>query len=38
MIMTDTAKAGALENQVLEGALGYDPTEGGQKPYNYGDD
>ncbi|KAM7537580.1 hypothetical protein Aperf_G00000069740 [Anoplocephala perfoliata] len=35
---TDTATIQALEKQALEGPLGYDPTEGGQKPYNYGDD
>ena len=33
----DTADKGDAEKPYLGDALGYDPTEGGQKPYDYGD-
>ncbi|VUZ48793.1 unnamed protein product, partial [Hymenolepis diminuta] len=36
--MSDTKNAEALKSQPLGGTLGYDPTEGGQKLYNYGED
>ncbi|VDN99271.1 unnamed protein product [Rodentolepis nana] len=32
------SNTGALDSQALGSTLGYDPTEGGQKFYNYGDD
>lgn len=34
----DIAKKGDIENFALGDALGYDPTEGGQKAYDYGAD